>query len=337
MKLLPLFIIGLVQGFSVDSRNVSLYESCIGNESLFKNSTIKYGDDDDGDSGYSDQSSDDSGGSDKKPPAKKARNSTGDDDDDDDDDEALGDSQRLTILNSLPSNVVYTDKIRKMNKCDLPSTYDLLRADGVALTAAKMERIVIMAVQASRALNNVPNIQFPDHAYIVHIDPITELIFDISMVSLYRYNVVQSVYEEALTRFGLCNMYEELKYCLHRQYFYKEEKKAPQDTGLYYHQDDSDKAIKRAANYLCVPEITLGFQASIESYFRGPQGMIIKRPEEAGTHLHIEDTSLSTATGYKYRHIIDEEWILEFNRVVPQREIDLGNTEHIVIIEDEGK
>ena len=63
--------------------------------------------------------------------------------------------------------------------------------------------------------------------------------------------------------------------------------------------------------------------------------MTITRPELANTIHHITDCSIPSLHPDYYP--ITDEWIMEFNRMIHMREIDMERVKCIVVIEDEGE
>ena len=90
------------------------------------------------------------------------------------------------------------------------------------------------------------------------------------------------------------------------------------------------------SNLLCLPTLVL-YRSSTKSFFYGPPGVTIKRPELANTPEY-EATINQKPYGASKGHEINVEWALEWNRAMPVRQItNFDKVKCIVLVEKEGK
>ena len=288
----------------------------------------------------------------RKPAAKKQkRRSDSEESEDQDEDEIidLNEDELKLVLDSLPSQ--YIKKITKPGwrtskgpgGCTFPSTRDIQRSDNVVLSHDKITRMINNALSSNQNLNLVPNPINPNQRLFVTIDPATELVVGVGIESLYKYLGRTEVLLHAADRFDYRrtvggNAGKELSYITQRGFYYTQEKKHIDDPGLYFDQDESDLHIKRAANSLCIPRIAMGYHSDITGYMMGPEGVSIIRDEyNPGTYMHRWDLwKENSDRGVRYP--ISEEWIKEFNRIVPLRRIiGIEKVKCMVFVEDERK
>lgn len=248
------------------------------------------------------------------------------------------------VLNSLSDEMV--DKIKVGSKgprgCTYPSTYDLTRSDAAWLTPEKVIRMMDRAMMVNHNLNHgggAPNPINPNQRYAVTIDPVSELVVGVSLVSVYNYLGIMSVYVAALTRFDYsANIDERLRYNTQRGFYYMYEKKHVNDPGRYFSQTESDVHIKLAANLLCIPRIAMGFTADIDGYMMGPEDVsIIREEEEVGSVYHKWDLwKKNSERGARYP--VSEEWQKEYHGIIPLREIEgIEKVKCMVFVENERK
>ena len=91
------------------------------------------------------------------------------------------------------------------------------------------------------------------------------------------------------------------------------------------------------SNLLCLPTSVL-YRSSTKSFFYGPPGVTITRPELASTSDHVALINQKPYGASKAGHEINVEWAHEYHRVVPIRTIaNIDKVKCIVLVEKEGK
>lgn len=289
-----------------------------------------------------------------QPPKKRARSdgdtndsdsdTSNNDSNDDDIVDLFGNGLKL-VLDSLPDEDVKEIKSEGIkpagpNGCTFPSTMNLKRADGIDLTPAKVARVVKRVMRANHQLNMAPNPLNPNRRYAVTVDPVSELVVGVSIVTLHTYLGIMSAYEDAADRFYYrANIDEHLRFITQRGFYYKHEKKHIADLGLYFDQTESNKHLKMASNFVCMPRVALGYHASVDAFFMGPEGVSITREDDdyVDTGMSRWDIwKINTSKGAMWP--IEQEWIEEHNGIVPLRRfVGLEKVKCFVLFEDERK
>ena len=277
----------------------------------------------------------------------KEEQDTDDDDDDDDDDteecakdqyNTFNAEEKAKLMKTLPDDL----KGAKLNVC----TYDepklhIQRPDGAILDTAKINKCLKKFENANDVLNHngagscSPG--YPGMYCVVHVNcPSTNMeVYDISMVSEDTYYEIKSA---ILLRYEMLALnVPHIRDTTKRGFFYWEERKdTPPDLGYYTNQKYAEHLIAFLSNLLCVPTSVL-YRSSTKSFFFGPPGVTIKRPELANTQEY-EATINQKPYGASKGHEINVEWALEWNRVLPVRKFtNFDKVKCIVLIEKEGK
>lgn len=268
-----------------------------------------------------------------------------DDDDDNDNEESTKDQYHIfdaktkaKLMKKLPQDL----KGVKLNVC----TYDepklhIQRPDGAVLNTVKVNKCIEKFENANAVLNangaGSCSATHPGMYCVVHLNcpSPTMDIYDISIVSQDTYNEISSaiVLRYDVLFLGL----QEVRDTTKRGFFYWEERKVtPPDLGYYTQQKHAEQAIAYLSNLLCLPTSVL-YRSSTKSFFYGPPGVTITRPELASTSDHVALIN-QKPYGASKGHEINVEWAHEYHRVVPMRKItNIDKVKCIVLVEKEGK